>query len=46
VRLTPSVSLAIPLDSIGVLADVRLRGEHVSGSPVLVYLYVTPFVTP
>ena len=42
ISLTPNASLAIPLDSIVVLADVRLRGEHVSGSPLRLVLPVKP----
>lgn len=42
IRLTPGESLATPVDSIVVLADVRLRGAHVSGSPVRLVLPVTP----
>jgi hypothetical protein len=46
IRLTPSVSLLqAPFDSIVVLADVRLRGEHVAGSPVRLVLVVTPRTT-
>ena len=42
IRLTPSDELAIPVDSIVVLADVRRRGEHISGSPVRLVLPVKP----
>jgi hypothetical protein len=45
IRLTPSVSLEAPFDSIVVFADVRLRGEHVTGSPVRLVLVVTPRTT-
>jgi hypothetical protein len=42
IRLTPGISLATPVDSIVVLADVRRRGEPLSGSPVRLVLPVTP----
>ena len=42
IRLTPNMSLATPVDSIIVLADVHRRGAHVSGSPVRLVLYVRP----
>lgn len=42
IRLTPSDVLAIPVDSIVVLAEVRRRGEHISGSPVRLVLPVKP----
>lgn len=42
IRLTPNATLATPVDSVVVLADVRLRGEHVSGSPVRLVLPVKP----
>lgn len=42
IRLTPGSSLATPLDSIVVLADVRRRGVHIAGSPVRLVLMVTP----
>jgi len=42
IRLTPSASLRTPVDSIVVLADVRLRGTAVSGSPVRLTLPVKP----
>ena len=45
IRLTPSASLDAPFDSVVVLADVRLRGEHVTGSPVRLVLVVTPRTT-
>ena len=38
----PSASLATPVDSVIVFADVRLRGVHVTGSPVRLVLPVTP----
>ena len=38
IRLTPGPSLATPVDSIVVLADVRRLGEHISGSPVRLVL--------
>jgi hypothetical protein len=41
IRLTPSVSLRFPVDSIVVFADVQLRGAHVAGSPVRLTLFVT-----
>jgi len=46
IRLTPNASLRTPVDSIVVFADVRLRGVHVSGSPVRLTLPVTPRTTP
>ena len=45
IRLTPSGTLATPVDSIVVLADVRLRGEHLGGSPVRLVLPVKPRTT-
>ena len=45
IRLTPGISLGTPLDSIVVLADVRHRGVHVTGSPVRLVLYVKPITT-
>jgi hypothetical protein len=42
IRLTPSASLRLPVDSIVVFADVRLRGVHVAGSPVRLVLPVKP----
>ena len=44
IRLTPNA--LIPVDSIVVFADVRLRGAHVSGSPVRLTLPVRPRITP
>jgi hypothetical protein len=42
IQLTPSGALDIPLDSIVVLADVRVAGAHVTGSPVRLVLPVKP----
>lgn len=43
IRLIPNLLLlATPVDSVVVFADVRLRGEHVAGSPVRLVLPVTP----
>ena len=42
IRLTPSASLATPVDSVIVLADVQRRGAHISGSPVRLVLFVRP----
>jgi hypothetical protein len=42
IRLTPNASLATPVDSIVVFADVRRHGEHISGSPVRLVLPVKP----
>jgi hypothetical protein len=46
IRLTPGGSLATPVDSIVVFADVRLRGADVSGSPVRLVLPVKQRTTP
>jgi hypothetical protein len=46
IRLTPNASLRTPVDSIVVFADVRLRGVHVTGSPVRLTLFVAPRTTP
>jgi hypothetical protein len=46
IRLTPNASLRLPLDSIVVFADVRLRGAHIAGSPVRLTLPVTPRTAP
>jgi hypothetical protein len=45
-RVTPGATLATPVDSIVVLADVRLRGADVTGSPVRLVLYASPISTP
>jgi hypothetical protein len=42
IQLTPGSTLETPLDSIVVLADVRLAGTHVTGSPVRLVLPVKP----
>jgi hypothetical protein len=46
IRLTPGGSLATPVDSIVVFADVRLRGADVTGSPVRLVLPVKQRTTP
>ena len=46
IRLTPNASLATPVDSIVVFADVRLRGADISGSPVRLVLPVKQRTTP
>ena len=47
IRLTSNLSLlATPVDSIVVFADVRLRGEHVAGSPVRLVLPLIRRPTP
>jgi hypothetical protein len=42
IRLTPSGTLRLPVDSIVVIADVQLRGAHIAGSPVRLTLFVAP----
>ena len=44
IRLTPNASLATPVDSVVVLADVRLRGAPLPGSPVRLVLPLKPTV--
>jgi hypothetical protein len=46
IRLTPTGSLSTALDSIIVFADVRLRSEHVAGSPVRLTLFVKQRTNP
>jgi hypothetical protein len=46
IRLTPNASLNAALDSVIVLADVRLRGAPVTGSPVRLRLLVKLRTTP
>ena len=46
IRLTPGSTLATPVDSVAIIAEVTLRGDPVAGSPRRFVLYLTPFSPP